>query len=95
MDSILIVNMLSNTDTETHEFSPILTYCRIRVGQFLQVSLRHYYREASRCTNALAKLGGSLLESFILYHLCPDFIPLLLDDLRGVAFSRKTVINPC
>jgi hypothetical protein len=89
LDAKLIVNAITNNSCCHSALSPLIDDCRKLLSQLPQVKVLHCYREANFCADALAKMGTSLEQDFILYPLPPTHvIPLLDKDILGLFCNR-------
>ena len=63
--------------------------CRLLISWIPQFHLRHCYREANRCADGLARLGGLQATDFVMF-MCPlvDFVKLLDSDLKGLYLNK-------
>ena len=89
LDAKLIVNAITNNSCCHSALSPFIDDCRKLLSQLPQVKVLHCYWEANFCADALAKMGISQEQDFILYPLPPTHVmPLLDKDILGL-FSNK------
>ena len=63
--------------------------CRLLISWIPQFHLRHCYREANRCADGLALLGGLQAIDFVMF-MCPpvDLLKLLDSDLKGLYLNK-------
>ena len=63
--------------------------CRHLIKQFPQICFKHCYREANRCADALARMGGLQDADFIVFESPPVDISSFLDfDLNDLYLNR-------
>jgi len=69
--------------------SSILEDCKLLVSQIPQTRIKHYYREANRCADRLARKGVELNESLVVYDNPPlDILNVVEADIRGACLDR-------
>uniref|UniRef100_A0A2N9HAG3 Uncharacterized protein n=1 Tax=Fagus sylvatica TaxID=28930 RepID=A0A2N9HAG3_FAGSY len=88
LDAKLIVNAITNNSCCHSALSPLIDDCRKLLSQLPQAKVLHCYREANFCADALAKMGTSLEQDFILYPLPPTHVNLLDKDILGLFCNR-------
>lgn len=87
MDATMTVNLLNQHIPSTHPYYSIISDCRLLMHGFLETMLRHVYREANPCADALARGGGCALSSSLFILHSPFFVSqLLADDACGATF---------
>ena len=74
----LIVVLLMNNNTANLLVEPLLTDCRNLVREIPNKQIVHIYREANQCADALAKLGASSLDSFVIFLYPPPLVESIL-----------------
>ena len=63
--------------------------CRKFLKDIPQVRIRHCYREANKCADALARRGALLSQEFIIFLAPPSNVTLLLSlDSAGMLYNR-------
>ena len=84
-----IVDAFLNLNYENNVMSPILDDCRQLVTQFHWIRLKHCYREANRCADALARRGAEQDIDFLSF-LSPleDILNVFMEDFSGMHFNR-------
>lgn len=73
LDASMIVNMFYNDNSFSRVLSPLIDDYRILLSRISHHKVEHYFREANRCANAMAKMELSNL--WILFLL---IIPLIV-----------------
>ena len=89
LDAKAIVDAFLNLNYENNVMSPILDDCRQLVTQFHWIRLKHCYREANRCADALARRGAEQDIDFLSF-LSPlkDILNVFMEDFSGMHFNR-------
>ena len=89
LDAKAIVDAFLNSNYENNVFSPILDDCRQLMTQFHRIQFKHFYREANRCADALARRGAEQDIDFISFRSLPeDILNVFMDDFSGMHFNR-------
>ena len=57
---------------------PLLTDCKNLVREIPNKQIVHIYREANPCADALAKLGATSLDSFVIFLYPPPVVDSFL-----------------
>ena len=85
----LSVVLLMNNNTVNLLMEPLLTDCRNLVREIPNKQIVHIYREANQCADALAKLGASSLDSFVIFlHPPPVVENILVSDKACLRCNR-------
>lgn len=94
LDAKAIVDAITNLNYINVFVSSIMDDCRLLVSRIPQVCFRHCYREANRCADALARMGGSQASDFVLLTGLPmDLVHLLDFDLHGLYLNRLCPVS--
>ena len=89
MDASAVISLLSQTTHANGEFSSLIDDCKNLIESIPQARLLHCFREANRCTDALAKFGTSMEDDFAVFESPPPFIAKLLhSDKLGLTQDR-------
>ena len=73
MDALSVV-LLMNNNTVNLLMEPLLTDCRNLLSEIPNKQIVHIYREANQCADALAKLGASSVDSFVIFLYPPPVV---------------------
>ena len=77
--------------------SSIVDDCKLLITRIPQVQFKHCYREANRCVDGLARVGGQQDSDLIVYDCPPVEIQSFIDfDLSGLYSNRhcpETIVN--
>ena len=68
MDALSVVLLMSN-NTANLLMEPLLTDCRNLLSEIPNKQIFHIYREVNQCADALAKLGASNVDSFVIFFV--------------------------
>ena len=69
--------------------SALMEDCKLLAPRIPQVHFRHCYREANRCADDLARLGGRQATDFVMFMCPPVGVVKLLDsDSKGLYLNR-------
>ena len=77
LDTLSIV-VLMNNNTANLLMEPLLTDCRNLVREIPNKQIVHIYREANQCADALAKLGASSVDSFVIFLYPPSVVESII-----------------
>lgn len=72
LDAKTNVDILQSNQKTNNSFSPILIDCRLLLINFPQSRVRHVFREANFCADALARGGVSQAEDFDVFDNPPS-----------------------
>ena len=75
---ILSVVLLMNNNTANLLMEPLLTDCRNLLSEIPNKQIVHIYREANQCVDALAKLGASSVDSFVIFLYPPPVVESII-----------------
>ena len=68
LDALSVVLLMEN-NTSNLTLEPLLNDCRNLVREIPNMQIKHIFREANRCADALAKLGASKEMSFVVFFV--------------------------
>ena len=89
LDAKSIVDAIVNPNYSNIFASALLDDCRHLIQQIPQVRFKHCFREANRCADALARMGGLLEDDFTVFESPPVDISVLLEfDSKGLYMNR-------
>ena len=77
LDALSVV-LLMNNNTVNLLMESLLTDCRNLVREIPTKQIVHIYKEANQCADALAKLGASSLDSFVIFLYPPPVVESIL-----------------
>ncbi|KAL3833945.1 hypothetical protein ACJIZ3_008681 [Penstemon smallii] len=81
LDSQVVINLIKNTDLETHALGAIIEDCRRLLRNPWTCVLKHTLRNGNKCADALAKLGYDQSERTRIWDIPPEsLVDLLVDD---------------
>nr|POE67414.1 putative ribonuclease h protein [Quercus suber] len=88
-DALVAVSLLSQANRTNSEFSSLIDDCKNLMRNLPQVRLKHCFREANRCADALAKFGANMEDDFVVFASPTSVIAsLLFSDKLGVTQDR-------
>ena len=89
LDAKAVVDVLRSYNYDNTIISPIMDDCRKLVSCFQQIQIKHYYRQANRCADLLAKIRVEQEIDFLNYLSPPvDFLQILQEDRNGLYVNR-------
>ncbi|KAL0014750.1 hypothetical protein SO802_001819 [Lithocarpus litseifolius] len=96
LDAKAIVDAISKPKYTNVFVSPLMEDCRLLVSRIPHIRMRHCYREANRCADGLARLGGLQATDFVMF-MCPpmDLVKLLESDFNGLYLHRPCLELLC
>jgi ribonuclease HI len=71
LDAQVIIFYLSESSTYTGNLSPLIDDCRELLRRLPQTKVGHCFREANFCADALAKMGTTSMEDFVVFSFPP------------------------
>ena len=92
VDASVVISLLSQTTHTNREFSSLVNDCRSLMKNIPQVWLLHYFREANRCANTLAKFGTNIEDDFTVFESPPPFIVNLLHSNK-LGLTQDRICN--
>ena len=88
LDALSVVLLLNNNTTNL-TLEPLLNDCRNLVREFPNMQIKHIYREANQCADAMAKIGASNVNSFVVFlHPPPVVERILANDKARLCCNR-------
>ena len=88
LDALSVIHMLSS-DKPSPIMEPLLSDCRSLYKAIPNKRIQHVYREANQCADALARLGSSVVSSFVVFVEPPPVVANLLAlDVAGNICNR-------
>ena len=89
IDAKSIVDLLTNPRAANNVVSPLVDYCRYLISQLPRVRVKHYFREANRCADVLARLGSNQAIDFYVFSSPPvDIMNFLKADAHDLYLNR-------
>ena len=88
----LSVALLMNNNTVNLLMEPLLTDCKNLVSEIPNKQIVHIYREANQCADALAKLGASSLDSFVIFLHPPPVVESILASNKACLQCNRLII---
>ena len=91
VDFLVAISLLSQTTHTNGELSFLIDDCRNLMKNIPQVRLKHYFREANWCADALAKFGTNMKNDFAVFESPPIIVSLLHSEKLG--FTQDCICN--
>ena len=92
MDALSVV-LLMNNNTVNLLMEPLLTDCRNLLSEIPNKQIVHIYREANQCADALAKLGASSVDSFVIFLYPPPVVESILASDKACLQCNRLLIS--
>ncbi|XP_050273143.1 uncharacterized protein LOC126716155 [Quercus robur] len=92
LDALSVV-LLMNNNTANLLMKPLLTDCKNLVREISNKQIVHIYREANQCADALAKLGASSLDSFVIFLYPPPMVENILAFDKACLRCNRLIIS--
>ena len=92
LDAKVVISLITSTGGSNKPYLPLLNDCRYLLSRFLQTQVVHVFREGNRCTDALARMGSSMAEEFLVFDNPPSPAVLYFvnTDVAGVVYNRTS-----
>ena len=92
LDAKIVVDLVQSNTVVDNSSLPLLNDCRSILSSFHQVRVGHTFREANRCVDALARIGCSLKEDFVVFDNPPsvEIESYVTTDANGMYYGRLT-----
>ena len=88
MDVLSVVLLMKN-NTVNLLMEPLLTDCKNLLSEIPNKQIVHIYREANQCVDALAKLGASSVDSFVIFlYPSPMVESIIASDKANLRYNR-------
>ena len=90
LDAKVIVELFKSNNCTNRIFSPIIDDCRSLLDRFHQVCIEHVYWEGNKGTDALARRGAIMSESFAIFTfpLSTDILSIVNMDASDMNYVR-------
>ena len=90
LDAKLVIDLLNKEEKSMNGNEIIMVDCKEGLQRIPQVRIQHFYREANKCVDALARRGTFLPQDFVLFLEPPSKVSLLLSlDVVGTLYDRS------
>ncbi|KAF3973662.1 hypothetical protein CMV_002931 [Castanea mollissima] len=94
VDAKAVIDVLANSGQSIKFILSILNDCKHLAPQIPRIRFSHCFREASRCTNFMARKGSHQNEDLCLFENPPMGVYALLDfDKSGLYINRRCPVN--
>ena len=91
-DAKIVVDLVQSNTVVNNSSLPLLNDCRSILSSFHQVRVGHTFKEANRYADALARIGCSLKEDFVVFDNPPsvEIESYVTTDANGMYYGRLT-----
>ncbi|XP_050259653.1 uncharacterized protein LOC126704666 [Quercus robur] len=95
LDAKVVVELVQSKTTSNAFYSSLLADCRSLLGKFQHFKVQHVFREVNRVADALANLGCSMQENFVVMDSSPSDVVanFVYSDAMGENLCRLTANN--
>jgi len=90
LDALSVVHMISS-DNANLLMEPLLSDCRSLYKAIPNKWIQHVYREVNQCADALARLGSSVVSSFVDFVEPPPVVVSLLAFDEASSFCNRLI----
>lgn len=90
IDVLAIVHLLRNSATNL-ALEPLLSGCRNLLRTFPRIQIKHVFKEANQCADALAKLGAKIFAMFVSFDIPPAVVVNLLTLERATTSCNRLI----
>ena len=89
LDSKLVIDLLKKEVGNPSGNDAFVADCREGLKEIPLVRVQHYYQEANKCADALARKGALLSQDFVVFVEPPSDVALLLSfDSVGTMYDH-------
>ena len=95
LDVKVIVNLINSRNSSNTAYSSLLFDCRLLLDMIPHTKVKHVFREANKCADALARKGCHAHEEFVIFDspLSDDVSTVVYANENGESFCRQVVAN--
>ena len=92
LDAKVVVSLITSTGGANKPYLSLLNDCKYLLSRFLQTRVVHVFRKGNRCADALARLGSSMVEDFLVFDNPPslDVLYFVNTDAAVVLYNRTS-----
>ena len=89
LDAKVVADLMRSRNSRANISNVIVAGCKDGLKKILFVRIMHYFREANKCTDALARRGALLPQDFMIFMNPPPKVEMLLSlDAIGTMYDR-------
>ena len=89
LDAKVVADLMRSRNSRANISNVIVADCKDGLKKILFVRIMHYFREANKCTDALARHGALLPQDFMIFMNPPPKVEMLLSlDAIGTMYDR-------
>nr|POE92799.1 hypothetical protein CFP56_06768 [Quercus suber] len=93
LDAKLVMDLLKKPGRSLNGNDVIVADCKENLKKIPRTIIKHYFREANKCTDALARRGALLSQDFLSFSFPPSDVALLLSlDSAGTMSHKLSVL---
>ena len=94
LDARAVINVISNLNISNLFVHSLVDDCRLLASQIPRIHFKHYYCEANRCADRLARMGGTQGTALIFYDSPPKDLFNFIDfDLSNLYLTKLCLVN--
>ena len=95
LDAKVVVELMQSNSPSNAFYSSLLADCRLLLGKLQHFRVKHAFREANRVADAMAKLGGTMQENFVVWDNPPSDViaNFMYFDTNGDSVCRLVASN--
>ena len=95
LNAKVIVDLINSRNSSNTAYSSLLFDCRLLLEMIPHTMVKHVFREANKCVDALARKGCHAHEEFVIFDGPPsvDVSIVVYADEIGESFCRQVVAN--
>ena len=93
MDALMVASFLALNSIPHPSLRTLVDDCRFLLQRIPHKELKHVFREANKCADRLAKLGGSQEDDFVVLDTPPTCICDVLSFDNSGCISTRSVTH--
>ena len=94
LDARAVINVISNLNISNLFVHSLVDDYRLLASQIPRIHFKHYYCEANRCADRLARMGGAQETALIFYDSPPEDLFNFIDfDLSNLYLTKLCLAN--
>ena len=95
LDAKVIIDLINSRNSSNTAYPSLLLDCRLLPELIPHTKVKHVFREANKCVDALAKNGCHAHEEFVIFDSPPsvDVSDIVYADEIGESFCRQVAAN--
>ena len=95
LDAKVVVELMQSNSPSNAFYSSLLADCRLLLGKLQHFRVQHTFREANRVADAIAKLGGAMQDTFVVWDIPSSVViaNFVYFDTNGESVCRLVASN--